>query len=169
MKVSDVMTSPISTVSPGTTVRELWKLLFAKHVNALPVVDRKRKLVGIITKEDVLKALYPNDQEYLADLSIISNFEEMEDTIRDLGHLKATDIMCKRVVYTRSDTPIMRALSRMIVRRLNQLPVVIEGGRVIGMVTKGDIFYALVKREMKKNHKSASSKAKNTRNLLTKK
>jgi CBS domain-containing protein len=169
MKVSDVMTSPILTVLPGTTVRELWKLLFAKHVNALPVVDSKGKLVGIITKEDVLKALYPSDQEYFADLSIVSNFVEMEEKIKDLGNLKANDVMGKRVVFTRSDTPVMRALSRMIVRRLNQLPVVTEDERVIGMVTKGDIFYALVKREMKKDDRVASAKEKLARRKTAKK
>jgi CBS-domain-containing membrane protein len=150
MKIQTVMSAIVLTVDPDSTVRELWKLLFKKHVNAAPVVDKKKKLVGIITKEDLLKALYPDFEEYFADISVVSDFEEMEGKIKQLGNLKAKDIMSKRVVFTRSETPMMRALSRMIVRRVDQLPVLSEKDEVIGMVTKGDIFYALVKKEMKK-------------------
>lgn len=150
MNIQSVMSRTILTVDPDSTIRELWKLLFKKHVNSIPVVDKKKKLLGIITKEDLLKALYPDFEEYFADISAVSDFEEMEDTIKQLGSLKAKDIMSKRVVFTRGDTPVMRALSRMIVRRLNQLPVLSPKDEVIGIVTKGDIFYALIKKEMKK-------------------
>lgn len=157
MKIHDIMSSNISTVGPESTVRELWKKLFTTHVNAIPVVDKKGAIAGIVVKEDLLKILYPDFQEYFADLGSIDDFEAMESKVHDLGNTRAKDIMCKRVVYTRSDTPIMRALSRMIVRRINQLPVLDEKDHVIGMVTKGDIFYALVKREVEKKTPVAKS------------
>lgn len=147
MKVHAVMSTHIYTASPDTTVKELWVLLFTKHKNAIPVVDAKQKLVGIITKEDLLKALYPNYEQYLEDIPMFENFEAMEDKVRELGNVKARKIMCMKVIYTRSETPLMRALSRMIVRRLNQLPVLSENDEVIGMITKGDIFSALFKKE----------------------
>jgi CBS-domain-containing membrane protein len=148
MKIQDIMTTHVTTAKSDSTVRELWKLLFSKHVNAMPVVDKKNHLLGIITKEDLLKELYPNYQEYFADIGTIDDFEAMEGKVKELGNIKAADIMCTHVVYTRADTPIMRALSRMIVRRINQLPVISEKDEVIGMVTKGDVFYALVNREI---------------------
>jgi CBS domain-containing membrane protein len=148
MQVSSVMSTKIYTATPETAVQELWKLLFTKHKNAIPVVDKNQKLIGIVTKEDLLEALYPNYEEYLEDIPLFKSFEEMEGKVKEVGNVKARQVMCKRVIYTRADTPIMRALSRMIVRRVNQLPVVSENTKVIGMITKGDIFRALFKKEL---------------------
>lgn len=158
MKVHDVMSSRVVTARADTTVRELWKALFSKHINAIPVVDANKRLAGIVTKEDLLKALYPDYQEYFVDVTATSDFELMEQKVREMGSKKITDIMCRRVIYTRSDMPIMRALSRMIVRRLNQLPVLSEENKVIGMVTKGDIFYALFSKQLRKNKTKRRSK-----------
>ncbi len=149
MVISDVMSKKVTLVKPDTSLRELWKTIFIHRVNAVPVVDGKRKLVGIISKEDVLKLLYPNYEDMLEDLFTTYDFEEMENRIHELNVKKARDIMCKRVVFTREDTPIMRALSRMIARRLNQLPVLSrQYDTVVGMVTKGDIFRALFKKHL---------------------
>lgn len=160
MKVRDVMTKDIVTASPQSTVRELWKQLFSRHVNAIPVVDAKRKLLGIITKEDLLKALYPDYEEYMADITGLEDFEAMENKVRELGSKKATSVMCKRVVYTREGTELMRALSRMIVRRLNQLPVLSAQDAVVGVVTKGDVFYALFKKNLDTKTAKASKRGK---------
>lgn len=150
MTVSDVMSKKITLVRPDTSLRELWKTIFLHRVNAVPVVDGKRKLVGIISKEDTLKLLYPNYEDMLEDLFTSHDFESMEERVHELNVKKARDIMCKRVVYTREDTPIMRALSRMIARRLNQLPVLSrKDDTVVGMVTKGDIFRALFQKHLR--------------------
>lgn len=150
MTIRDVMSKKITLVKPDASLRELWKTIFIHRVNAVPVVDNKRKLVGIISKEDVLKLLYPNYEDMLEDLFTAHDFETMEERIHELNMKKAKDIMCKRVVYTREDAPIMRALSRMISRRLNQLPVLSpKDDRVVGMVTKGDIFRALFKKHLR--------------------
>lgn len=137
------MSRRVISATPKTTFRELWRLIFRRHVNALPIIDASNKLVGLVTKEDLLASLYPDYHTYLEELTSASDFEAMEEKVRDGSSQSAVDIMCRRVIYTRVDTPIMRALSRMIVRRVNQLPVVSDDGKVVGMVTKGDIFRAL--------------------------
>jgi len=150
MIISDVMSKKITLIKPDTSLRDLWKTIFSHRVNAVPVVDAKRKLVGIISKEDVLKLLYPNYEDMLDDLFTSYDFETMEERIHDLNVKQAKDIMCKRVIYTREDTPIMRALSRMIAKRLNQLPVLSrKDDTVVGMITKGDIFRALFKKHLR--------------------
>ena len=150
MIVGNVMSKKITLVTPDTSLRDLWKTIFIHRINAVPVVDTKRKLVGIISKENVLKLLYPNYEDMLEDLFTTRDFVAMEERIHELNVKKAKDIMDKRVVFTHEDTPIMRALSRMIARRLNQLPVVSrKDDKVIGMVTKGDIFRALFKKHLR--------------------
>ncbi len=151
MVVGDIMSRKITLVKTDTSLRDLWKIIFARRVNALPVVDSRSKLVGIIAKEDILKLLYPDYEELVEDLFTTYDFETMEERIHELNAKKARDIMGKRVIFTREDTPIMRALSRMIARRLNQLPVLSrKNDTVVGMVTKGDIFRALFKKHLTK-------------------
>lgn len=150
MIVSEVMSKKITLVKPDTSLRDLWKTIFIHRINAVPVVDTKRKLVGIISKENVLKLLYPNYEDMLEDLFTTRDFVAMEERIHELNVKKAKDIMDKRVVFTHEDIPIMRALSRMIARRLNQLPVLSrKDDTVVGMVTKGDIFRALFKKHLR--------------------
>ncbi len=135
------------TASPETLISELWGLFQLKRVNALPVVDRKQKLLGIVSKDDLLQALFPDMGEFVADFMGEADFEEMEKKIAEKKHLKARDLMNQRVIFTRQDTPVMRALARMIARSVNQLPVLSsENDQIVGMITKGDVFYALIKR-----------------------
>lgn len=151
MNVSSVMSRRVAKARAHTTFRELWRLIIRKQVNAVPVVDRANKLVGLVTKDDLLRSLYPDYREYLNEFSQSSDYEALERKIKDRMGLTAKDVMCTRVIFTFEDTPIMRALSRMIVRRVNQLPVLSNGSIVVGMVTKGDIFTALFQKHLQKN------------------
>ena len=150
MKVKDVMSTSLVTVLPTSSFREVWKSIVKRKINALPVVDNKQRLVGIIVKENLLERLYPDYKELFSFEGDFPDFEEMEKKILELGALMAEDIMTKRLIYTREETPVMRALSRMIVRRVNQLPVLSDNGKLVGVITKGDIFYAVFKTYMKR-------------------
>lgn len=168
MRVSEIMSRRIVTATVTTTIRDLWKAFFTKNVNALPVTDKNNRLVGIVTKEDLLSSLYPDYQEYIEDFASASDFAEMEGKFTDVADTKAGDIMNKRVIFTREDTMIMRALSRMIARRLNQLPVLTSENKLVGMITKGDIFRALFKKQLQKvlprNKKSTLKVIEGSRN-----
>jgi len=152
MKVRDVMAKNVTTIYPDTSFGDLWKAIFKTHINAVPVVDKKNKLIGIVAKEDILKRLYPGYEELIENFASAVDSEEMEEKIHEIVTLTAKDVMSRRVIYTRAETPIMRALSRMIVRRVNQLPVLSGTDGVIGMVTKGDIFYALFSKHLNKKN-----------------
>lgn len=150
MKVSDVMSNRVVTLSPQDSYKAIWSTFFTYKINAVPVVDKQHKLLGIITKEDLLKSLYPNYLDLVDDFSKASDFDDMEEHVKDLAHVTAKELMNSRVVFTRVDTPAMRALSRMIAQRLNQLPVLSEDDQVVGMVTKGDVFKGLFKNQVRK-------------------
>ena len=54
MYVRDVMVAPVITVKPSVSVQELAKLLLEKQISAVPVLDDKGKLVGIVSEGDLL-------------------------------------------------------------------------------------------------------------------
>lgn len=150
MIVRDVMTRRVVSAQPQTKYRTLWGYIFKKRITALPVVDKERNLVGIVSREDLLKPLYPDYKDFLETFGLQIDYDQIEERIHDLSDLTAGDIMCKRVIFCRDATPAMRALSRMIVRQVHQLPVVGDDNHLLGVVTKGDIFYALFVRHLEK-------------------
>jgi CBS domain-containing membrane protein len=150
MKVEDVMTVSLITVLPTTSFRDVWKVIFRQKINALPVVDKKKKLLGIVAKESLLEHLFPDYEDLFSSEEDFPDFEEMEGRFLELDSLSAADIMTKRLISTEADIPVMQALSRMIVRGVNQMPVLAEGGALVGFITKGDIFYNVFKTYMKR-------------------
>lgn len=149
MKVHEVMSTKVESVTVTTPLRDLWKAIFKNHIHSLPVVDTNKKVIGMIVEEDLLKPLYPDFAHMIDDFIGAAEFEEMEEQIHTLVKLKAEHVMNKKVIFTRGDTPVMRALSRMIVQKVHQLPVLSDDGILLGMVSKGDIFDNLFKKHLR--------------------
>lgn len=160
MTVSEIMSRAVMTVSPDTTYRDLCKKIFSTHIHTLPVVDSSDRLVGIVTRKDVLERLYPKYQDVMDYLETPQDFEAMEDRIREMAPVKARDIMCRLVIFARESTLVMRALSRMIVRHVDQLPVLNDDDQVVGVITKGDIFYSLFRKNFGGKKSSSAGKPK---------
>ena len=158
MTVGEIMSKDVATVTPDTSFREIWKKIFSTHIHTLPVVSREQKLVGIITRQDLLTKLYPNYQDVLEFLETPQDFEAMEDRIKDLAPMKVREFMRTTVIFARESTLVMRALSRMIVRHVDQLPILDDDDRVVGIITKGDIFYSLVQKNYVKKKGSEQTK-----------
>lgn len=158
MIVADIMSTKAVCVTPDTPFKTIWKTIFVKRVHSLPVVDGKNKLVGLISREDLLKSLYPNYQQVMENLETEGDFVQMESHMEDMVNTKARDLMSKTVIFTRESTLIMRALSRMIVRKLAQLPVLDDNDKVVGVITKGDIFYSLFQNHFQKKKPSLGTK-----------
>lgn len=56
-KVEDVMTSPAITIRPDTDIREASKILDERRIKRLPVVDEENKLIGIISRADIVRII----------------------------------------------------------------------------------------------------------------
>ncbi len=83
----------------------------------------------------------------------------MESRIQELAPLKVKDIMVTTVIFCRETTLVMRALSRMIVRHVDQLPVLNDDDEVVGVITKGDVFYSLFQKNFAQKTASKSLKS----------
>jgi acetoin utilization protein AcuB len=57
VKVEEIMTKDVITVTPDTTIEETAKIIHDKKIHGLPVLDSKNELVGIITETDILEVL----------------------------------------------------------------------------------------------------------------
>ena len=132
MLVRDRMTAKPLVVKPDLSVPDALALMKDKKVRRLPVLDAKDKLVGIVSDKDLLYAS-PSSSTSLSVWEINSL----------LGKLKVEKVMSKNVVTVSGDTPIEEAARIMADRKIGGLPVV-EGGKLVGIITETDLFRAFV-------------------------
>lgn len=152
MRVRDVMNTKPIAVQVTDTVGNASKTMKANKISGMPVLD-KEKVVGVVSESDILKLLSVEEEE--GSLWLPSPFEVFEIPFRDLVkwermHTAAEDISKKRVseVMSRSvheiepDISVEEAAAIMTNHRINRLPVV-EDGRLVGIITRGDIISGL--------------------------
>jgi acetoin utilization protein AcuB len=130
MIVRDRMSRRVTTVRPETRLSEAARLMRARKIRHLPVVDRAGRLVGMVTDRDLRQALFAPAVQ-----------AEIEDVLGVLEALSVGDIMTRSVVRIRAAASIRDAARLMYERRLGALPVV-ERERLIGLITETDVLGA---------------------------
>lgn len=128
MIVKEVMRTDVVCVSSDTKATEAKNAMTENNVSKLPVVDNG-KLVGIVTKNDLLKA-EPSSATTL-DMFEISYL---------LSKLTVKKIMNPKVVSVSPDEVVEEAARIMVDNRISCLPVV-KDGAVVGIITKSDLFH----------------------------
>jgi CBS domain-containing protein len=98
-------------------------------VRHLPVVDPNGELVGIVTDRDLRHHLF--DPRVLKELGIIAM-----DTL--LNAVRVADVMSSPAVSVRAGDELIEAARLMLEDKVGSLPVV-EGGRVVGIITETDL------------------------------
>ncbi len=144
MKVADVMSKQVDYVTKNTSVKDVCRLIFGRGINGVPVRDGK-KVVGFITERDVVSKFYPSIQEYVEDPVNTADFEAMEEKVSEIFKMSAEKIMSRNPITVTPETPLLHAQSLMFVHKISRLPVVNDDGNLIGIISKGDIFKAVVR------------------------
>ena len=145
MRVSEVMNPRVAKVGPKTPLAEILQLMLRSHLNDLLVVDRKDKLLGIVTYADLSRRLLPSQQELVDHEEYLTNPALMEDRVEQIVNVPVEDIMTKRVITVSPQSHAIKAGALMTARHVKQLPVV-DGERVVGMISHTDIGWGLMMR-----------------------
>lgn len=146
MLVQDVMSTGIVMVQKSDTIRSAVMKMMNRHCGSLPVVEGDNQLVGMITLRDVLIPLYPNYGDYIHDNVHSRSFVEMEDGYPEVLGGKVEDIMSKNPMTVTPHDPVLEAASYMGLKNFRRIPVV-DKGRLVGMVSIGDINRGLLDRK----------------------
>ena len=135
-KVKDVMTADVAYVHEQTPYKELVRLLTQRRVNALPVVDVARHVVGIVSEADLLlKQRYPADsfQRFI-----------QEGKRRRLERAKAkggiaAEFMSRPAITIGPEATVAEAARLLHMHLVKQLPVMDPAGRLVGIVSRPDL------------------------------
>jgi len=126
MRIRDMMTKNPVTVDSETLVMDARKIMKENNVRRLPVVD-KGKLLGIVTKHDILEASpSPATSLSVHELNYL------------LSKMKVKEIMKKNPLTLTPDTPFEEALKIGQEQKIGSFPVV-ENGKLVGIATESDI------------------------------
>lgn len=142
MRIHDVMTMGVVTAKTTDMVRDVVVKMLSRHCGAIPIVNGSHELLGIVTLRDVMLPMYPNYGDYIHDSVHSRDFLEMEQNYPEVLGKKAEEIMVRNPLTVSPDTPILEAASYMGLKNFRRIPVV-EQGKLVGMVSIGDIHRGL--------------------------
>jgi predicted transcriptional regulator len=121
--VDDYMARNLITVMPGDDVHTAVKLLLDERISGVPVVDRRGRLVGVLSKRDCLEVIYSS-----------SYHQEWGGRVEDY--------MSKQVSTIESGTDIIKAADIFMSSAFRRFPI-LKNGRMTGQISRADILRAL--------------------------
>ena len=159
LKVRDLMTTEVVTLSPKDTVKKATLKFAVDNISGAPVVDNRNHLLGILSENDILGLIYSyqvkldkQDRDFaLLDYAMDNirdeDLEYLQKISDEISNIKVEEIMTRSVLTTSPDETVSNVLRAMISMGVNRLPVV-EKGVVIGVISRADIVFALYKRKV---------------------
>jgi CBS domain-containing protein len=145
LKVRDVMALSPVTVQPATPLKDVAELLVDNRISGVPVVDDAGAVLGVVSEADLLiKEQGPEAIRHRRLARILGESTESRSQLAKLAAITAGEAMTAPAVTIGPDRPISEAAAMMTAQNVNRLPVV-DGGRLVGIVTRADLVRAYVR------------------------
>jgi acetoin utilization protein AcuB len=133
LRVRDLMVRSLVTVAHDAGLGTAENLMRTRRIRHLPVLDRARRLVGILTDRDLRRALL--------DPALHERSGQLSST---LERVKVRDVMTIGALAVRPEMDVREAARMMHERDIGALPVVADANRVVGMLTATDVMQYIV-------------------------
>lgn len=146
MKAADIMSREVVSVGPDEPVREIARLMLARRISGVPVVNAERHVLGVVSEGDLIRRPeLETDQARGGWLNLfVSDDERARDFIKSHG-LKASEVMTQPAICVAPEMPLADVVRLLERHRIKRLPVT-ENGRLAGLVTRADLLRALASR-----------------------
>ncbi len=143
MKAKDVMTHSVLTVSPGTPVDEIARLLLERHISAVPVVDAANRILGIVSEGDLMRRPETGTERRLSWwLRIVADRDTLAREYTRSHGSDAQSIMTRHVVTVNEDAELADIAQLLEKKRIKRVPVV-RDGRLVGIVSRANLLQGL--------------------------
>jgi CBS domain-containing protein len=143
MRAHQIMTRPVITVTPETTIVEAANTMLQRHISGLPVVDAAGKLLGIISEGDFIRRSEIGTQRKRGRFLtfILGAGKEATDFVREHGR-KIAEIMTPEPLTINEDTGLEEIVELMEKNNVKRLPVV-RGDKLVGIVSRANLVQAV--------------------------
>ncbi|WP_313134985.1 CBS domain-containing protein [Anaerocolumna sp.] len=146
IKAIDIMNTKVLSIGPNATVEEAVKIFSQNKISGLPVVDDSNKLIGILTERDIV--VFSSDLHVIplisssnwispyTDVSKISSSKRGYDLI---SKTEVEKVMTKKLYDVTGDASWHEIVKIMKSGKINHIPVVDNGRKLIGIITRTDM------------------------------
>ena len=122
LRIEEVMSQNVHCLFPDLKMQEVVEFFRQNHISGAPVLSRDAQLVGVISMEDLIRALIVYDLE-----------------------APVQQYMSSQLITVKGKDSVVEALKKFVSMNVGRLPVVDDAGKLIGILTKGDITRGLLK------------------------
>lgn len=145
-KARDIMTEDVATVRSDASLLEALTIMRIRDVSGLPVVDAGGRVVGVLSERDVGRAAVRRGEvsriEGGLDLLLAYLLRKPEATLKKIREILGSEpvarVMSRKVYSVPPDAPLETVVDELVKHRVHRLPV-LEGGKLVGIVTRDDI------------------------------
>jgi len=138
VKVSEVMTKDVAAVSGDTPLEDVAAIMAARKVSGVPVIDGDGKVIGVVSEKDLLSVMGGGAAATIMEV-IAQCLKGRSCLAVPVREKVATDIMSSPAVTVKEETPVMEVAGLFTQRGVNRVPVVDANGRMVGIVSRGDV------------------------------
>lgn len=142
IQIREIMTTDLKKVTPETPLDEVARLLLSSTFTGMPVVDADNRPVGVISQGDLI---YKADMPMRLGLLAESDRDKMSSVLKTLATKRAGEVMTQPAVTIGQEKLISDAVKLMLQKRVKRLPVVDEKGRLVGNISRVDIFHTILR------------------------
>jgi CBS domain-containing protein len=143
IKLEEIM-HPAVSVTPDTSEREVLKILLENNVPGVPVVDEEGSLVGFVSDRHLLASALPEYLKVMADVSFVSEVgDQWVDYFAGSADRPVGEVMSKEVSQIELGKSEVVVAHKMVHDGVSSV-VVTEAGKVVGIVTRLDLYAAII-------------------------
>jgi CBS domain-containing protein len=144
MKAGKLMVTDLVTLRPTQGLEAAARILNERRIKGAPVVDEEGRMVGIVSKDDILAATYREEDVPLSpDVDRLFSSGFAATSTKSHRDLRVEDIMTHDVVTAKAEDAVEEICTLMVNHRIHRIPVVDENENLKGMVSASDVLKAV--------------------------
>ncbi|MDH3658952.1 MAG: CBS domain-containing protein [Alphaproteobacteria bacterium] len=137
----DVMTRDVLSVTPDSSIADAVEIILENRITALPVVDEKGRLQGIIGEHDLLRATEAKRESHDAWWPALL---AASTELLGQGKEKVEDVMSRDILLASEEDSLQKLVAMLSNRQTKSLPIV-RNGKLVGIVSRIDILRYLAR------------------------
>jgi CBS domain-containing protein len=148
-KAKEFMTKNVIAVKENESIKHLFKLLDKGGILGVPVIDGKRRVIGIVTETDLIKHFTtlkaPSSVNLLGGIVYLDNIQDFNKQLKEHCAETVKDLMFKPTITVTENTTLLEILNIMSDNQITRLPVVNSKKQLTGIITRTDVVHQLAK------------------------
>jgi CBS domain-containing protein len=161
MQAKDVMTPWAATIDPDATVQQAAELMYRRGISALPVVDAKDRVVGILSEGDLVRRAELGTERargsWWLRLLAAANENAAADFVKTHG-TRVRELMTRPVISIGEGTPLEKVALLLEKHRIKRVPV-LRAGQLVGIVSRADLVRRLAVAKPAQQARAASDRS----------